>query len=102
MSDKRGYDLLATKLSRKQRVRVVDSAPSDLNVATAEDMVLQKLIWYWEGGSISDRQWGDVLGIVRTQGDRLDREYLDRWAGRKGLGDCSRAPTRTREFNSRP
>jgi hypothetical protein len=80
-------DLLAAELSRKQRVRVVDSPPSDLNLATAEDMVLQKLIWYREGGSISDRQWGDVLGILRTQGERLDREYLDRWATRKGLDE---------------
>jgi len=80
-------DLLAAELSRKQRVRVMDSPPSDLNLATAEDMVLQKLIWYREGGSISDRQWGDVLGILRTQGDRLDREYLGRWATRKGLDE---------------
>ena len=50
-------------------------------------MVLQKLIWYREGGSISDRQWGDVLGILRTQGERLDREYLDRWVRRQGLGE---------------
>ena len=68
-------------------IRVVDFPPSDLNLATAEDMVLQKLIWYREGGSISDRQWGDVRGILRTQGDRLDREYLDRWATRKGLDE---------------
>lgn len=80
-------DLLAVELSRKQRIRVVDSPPSELNLATAEDMVLQKLIWYREGGSISDRQWGDVLGILRTQGERLDSEYLDRWATRKGLSE---------------
>jgi hypothetical protein len=28
-----------------------------------------------------------VLGILRTQGDRLDREYIHRWATRKGLED---------------
>jgi hypothetical protein len=80
-------ELLVAELSRKQRVRVVDSPPAELNVATAEDMVLQKLIWYREGGSVSDRQWADVLGIVRTQGDRLDRSYVDRWATLKGVDD---------------
>jgi hypothetical protein len=78
-------DLLAAELSRKLRVRVVDSPPSELNIATAEDMVLQKLIWFRDGGSVSDRQWADVLGILRTQGDRLDRAYVERWATRKGV-----------------
>lgn len=89
-------ELLAAELSRKQRVRVVDSPPSDLNVATAEDMVLQKLIWYRDGGSVSDRQWADVLGILRTQGDRLDRAYVQLWATRKSVDDLlARALTET-------
>jgi hypothetical protein len=80
-------DLLVAELSRKQRVRVVDTPPSELNVATAEDMVLQKLLWYREGGAVSERQWGDVLGILRTQRERLDAGYLNRWAARKDLGE---------------
>jgi hypothetical protein len=80
-------ELLAVELSRKQRVRVVESPPADLNVATAEDMVLQKLIWYREGGAVSDRQWADILGILRTQGERLDHQYLGGWAARKGLDE---------------
>jgi hypothetical protein len=48
--------------------------------ATAEDMVLQKLRWYRAGGETSERQWSDVLGILAVQAERIDLDYLGRWA----------------------
>jgi hypothetical protein len=54
-------------------------------VKSPEDTLLRKLLWYREGGGVSDRQWGDLLGIVRVQGGRLDREYLGEWADRLDL-----------------
>jgi hypothetical protein len=47
-----------------------------LYVHPPEDIVLQKLLWYRNGGGVSDRQWRDILAIVRVQGFRLDRDYL--------------------------
>jgi hypothetical protein len=35
----------------------------------------------------SDRQWRDILAIVRTQGSRLDRAYLDVNAPVLGVAD---------------
>jgi hypothetical protein len=55
--------------------------------ATAEDLVLSKLEWFRLGGESSDRQWGDVLGVLRVQGTALDRAYLRRWAKELDLTD---------------
>ncbi len=59
--------------------------PLDFAIASAEDIILAKLAWFRKGGCVSARQWNDVLGVVRIQGGRLDRAYLDEWAARLGV-----------------
>jgi hypothetical protein len=49
-----------------------------IQFASAEDTLLHKLLWYRLGNDVSDRQWGDIVGVLRVQADSLDREYLDR------------------------
>src|SRR5262245_22452783 len=53
----------------------------------AEDVILFKLQWFRLGGEVSEQQWNDVLGVLRTQTDRLDTAYLDQWAAMLGLSD---------------
>ena len=47
-------------------------------IATAEDVILHKLIW--NHISPSDRQLGDAAGVVAVQADGLDKNYLKQWA----------------------
>ena len=56
-------------------------------VASAEDTILSKLVWFRKGGEVSDQQWHDILGVIRVQAGRLDLGYLQEWAGELGVGD---------------
>lgn len=76
-----------SQLARRSRVRL---SAGDLYVHTAEDILLQKLLWYRLGGEVSDRQWRDILGIIAVQGDRLDQRFLESTAHAAGLDDLLR------------
>lgn len=54
-------------------------------LASCEDIILNKLEWFRLGGGISERQWNDVLGVIKVQGDLLDKGYLFHWAAELGL-----------------
>jgi hypothetical protein len=51
-----------------------------VSVASAEDILLSKMRWYRLGGEVSDRQWRDLLGVVRAQAGHLELDYLRRWS----------------------
>lgn len=76
------------EMSRRQRFELAGDRP--LEVASAEDTVLQKLRWYQLGRGVSDRQWQDALGVLKVNEGKLDREYLETYARELGIDDLLR------------
>jgi hypothetical protein len=79
-----GTPIDGLQLSRRREVEIDGRR---LFVHPPEDILLQKLRWLREGGESSDRQWRDVLGVVRVQGSRLDIPYLKTQAEVLGVSD---------------
>lgn len=73
-----------------EEIRRASSTPigqGTVRVASAEDTIIGKLLWYRLGGQVSDRQWTDILGVLRIQNDRLDLAYLKQKADDKDVLD---------------
>lgn len=81
----RPYDQEAFQRTRCERL--AGEGQPEFNLVSPEDLILNKLDWYRQGGGVSERQWRDVIGVLKVQAGALDREYLRRWAAELGLTD---------------
>jgi hypothetical protein len=59
------------------RRRLKLAAGQDYYAARPEDVILGKLLYFKEGGS--EKHLRDVAAIMKKNGPRIDRGYLDRW-----------------------
>ncbi len=77
-----------TERERGEHARAVEvelSPSFTVRVASPEDTVIRKLDWYRQGGDVSDRQWNDILGVLKVQGEHFDRVYAVERAAELGL-----------------
>jgi len=84
------------KAAINRRIKIhPDGFPSlSFYICSAEDIVLQKLIWYCIARNQSEKQWRDILGVLKLQGDSLDFDYLNYWAAELNVKEeCDRALT---------
>jgi hypothetical protein len=82
VSRDRPFDRRAFERSRPAPAEEAAGIP----VSSAEDTVLAKLDWYRRGGEASERQWSDVVGVLRA-GSALDEGYLRQGAAELGVSD---------------
>ncbi len=76
-----------TTFERREPIELDKSDPHRFNVYTPEDIILHKLVWYDSAGRVSEKQWLDILGVLKMQGERLNRSYLIEWSEKLGLAD---------------
>lgn len=79
-------DGLLDRMQIERRVQVqLTSGSGGIWVTSGEDQVLRKLDWFRQGAAASDRQWRDVVGILRVSGPAMDVAYLRATAAMVGL-----------------
>jgi hypothetical protein len=90
-------DYSLEEMQRRLAVVVDESGKHKIFIASPEDIILQKLLWYKMGSRVSERQWRDVLGVLKIQGRRLDLDYLLRWAEKLDVKDLFEEARRATE-----
>lgn len=72
---------------RRVESKMLEGSERPFNVASPEGTILNKLEWYKMGGGVSDRQWNDILGVLKVRGTALELPYLKQWAATLGVAD---------------
>jgi hypothetical protein len=78
---------LKSQLARARRQTFTLGKEVSAKFASPEDTILSKLEWYRMGGEASDRQWRDILGMLKTKAGDIDLEYLHHWARELKVSD---------------
>lgn len=93
---KREFDQESFRRRQQGALEDVDDARLFF-IDTPEDTVLHKLEWYRAGDEVSERQWDDVVGVLKVQKGALQLDYLRQWASRLEVLDLLERALRAAE-----
>ena len=84
--------VVASKSDEREMARAVKAARlglpgAELAFASAEDVLVKKLVWFRIGGEQSETQWRDIVGVLRVRRVELDRGYMRQLATELGVPD---------------
>ena len=75
------------QFSRAKRIPLTEGSAIEIPICSPEDIVIAKLEWYRAGGELSERQWGDILGVLRVNSTQLDFGTMQASANELGVTD---------------
>ena len=73
------------RLRMKRKIRLAIDDQHFAWFASAEDLILKKLVFFQMGGS--DKHLRDISGVILVQAEKIDQCYLDEWAAKLGVSD---------------
>ena len=82
----RPYDRQAFARVRQESM-VAGEGAALYDFSSPEDIVLSKLVWFRLGGETSERQWNDVLNVLKVQAGAMETAYLRKWAAELAISD---------------
>jgi hypothetical protein len=80
-------ELSRIALRRRVKKNISEKGSAEVYFASPEDIILAKLEWHNASGRIGERQWMDILGVIKVQGSGLDIDYLKKWAAKTDVFD---------------
>jgi hypothetical protein len=88
---RRRTDFAEHEFSRRQRLPFTEQF--EASVATPEDVIISKLLFYTQGRS--DKHLTDIAGVLRVSAGQIDEQYIESWVERLGLQDAWHAAKRS-------
>jgi len=80
-------DFDKASMKRAKLGKVDSQSKFEVPIASPEDTILSKLEWYRLGNEVSERQWDDVVRVMKVLGDHANHEYLTRTAANLKVED---------------
>lgn len=72
-------------LEQRRAIRLTDPDGLSAVFAAAEDVILNKLIFFQLGGV--EKHLRDIGGILKVKAGAVDRAYIAEWAAKLGVGE---------------
>ena len=82
---RRAFDI--SSMNRAKCGSIDSESNFEFPIASPEDTILSKLEWYRLGNEVSERQWEDVVRVMKVLDEQADHDYLIRSAAELNVSD---------------